>query len=498
MIGGQPQEAQVQRLNGSRGGARRTAAAALLLFLTLPGGGLSLADETAGVATPTDSSWVLSFSNGDTMHCRFHALENGKLALLWDIAPAIPVQVDLNKIDHAVRSQPIEEKIPGEGEILRLRDGSVLYGTVVGFTRTSVQFDITGVGKVTLPRTDISEMVAARNPADAPDSIEGAYVVTTTAGDRLIGDVQQKDGKIVVRGEAVVANCVRSAIEAIAFPLPSASEVPGATPVETRPKPYTVAIALRNGSRLGGKDPSIRAGLMSLRLPGGQRVSVPVAHISEVSFTGPEAIRGTTYSKRILAWGAFADRDDEFVKTLRALKAAKPGWEIVENFSRKFDADFRRELFRSRALLIPEMETWPAEDMTKLGAAFRPIADRYVKSGRNIVILGVTDKQRAFLSAAGLFDVRQNRTVDNQMVTLTPPGKIFGEGVAPSFKALNATYCYFTGPTLPAKILGSCPVGPVVLGRRIGRGWVILMGMDFYEVSPKMGALLANTLTKQR
>jgi hypothetical protein len=494
---GLAQEAQVQRSNGTRGGARRTAAAALFLILTLPGGGLSIADETDAPPPSTDGGWVLSFSNGDTMHCRFHTLESGKLALLWDVAPATPVQVDLKTVDHAVREQPLEQKVPGEGEILRLRDGSVLYGTAVGFTRTSVEFDITGVGNVTLPRTDISEMVRATHPTDAPSAVEGAYVVTTTSGDRLVGDVQQEDGKIVIRSEAIVATCVRSAVQAIAFPLPKGG---GETATErpTAPKPYSVAIALQNGSRLGGTDPSIRAGIMTLKLPGGQGVSVPVANVSEVSFSGPAAIRGATYAKRIMAWGAFADRDDEFVKTLRLLKTAKADWEVVENFSRTFDAEFRRELFRSRALLIPEMETWPAEDMTKLGAALRPIVDRYVKSGRNVVVLGVTDKQRAFLAAAGLFDVRQNRTVDNQMVTLTPPAKIFGDGVAPSFKALNATYCYFTGPTLPATVLGTCPVGPVVLGRRIGRGWVILMGMDFYEVSPKMGNLLSNTLTKQR
>jgi len=440
--------------------------------------------------------WILSFQNGDMMRCRLHGLERGRLSLIWDVAPATPVEVRLNKLDQAIREVELPERRIDNLETLLLRDGSMLFGKLKSLSLDAVHFAADGIGDVRLPRSVVDSFSRGSEDSETPVGEPGRYVIITTAGDRLLGQLEQEqDGRLHIKSAVLDASCALTAVESIAFPVPTDEPAPAAQRSEGI---HTVALALDNGTRLGGTMPKILDGRLSLQLRGGQRVELQVAHVRQLSFGSPDDLTAASTSLRVLAWGRYSDRDDEFKKAVLAVESdTTRKWDVVKNFSDTFDARFKKELLRSRALLVPELQDWPDSPNAGTGGLakqLKPLAERYLRSGHNIVFLAPVDKHAKFLRDAGLIDVSVNGPVDNQTVVFEPKRAGLARSIGPEFKALNATKCYSIGPTLEAEVLAKTPRGAVVVGRKVGSGWVIVIGMDYYESSAHMNQLLINAL----
>jgi len=61
------------------------------------------------------------------------------------------------------------------------------------------------------------------------------------------------------------------------------------------------------------------------------------------------------------------------------------------------------------------------------------------------------------------------------------------------FRGVNATTAYRVGPGLDAEVLAAAGDDrAVVVARRVGRGWVLLLGMDFYDRRVAHDRVLAN------
>ncbi|MEE8105914.1 MAG: hypothetical protein V3T86_10305 [Planctomycetota bacterium] len=474
--------------------ATRAAIIAAAVFLL---GGIGRAEDIEPVKdSDRNDRWILAFLNGDTMRCKLHGLERGRLSLLWDVAPAAPVEVHLDKLEEAIREVGLREQRPENVETLVLRDGSMLFGKLQKLTLGEVHFAAEGVGEVRLPRSVVGSLSRTSVDGDPPIGELGRYVILTTEGDRLLGHLEQEqDGRLHITSSVLNATCAFSAVDSIAFPLP-----PG-EPATTRAQSvrhHTVALALDNGTRLGGTAPKIQNNRLSLELRGGQRIDLPLAHIRQLTFGSPGDLTAASTSARILAWGRYADRDDEFAKAVRAVQSdTRRKWVVVKDFSDAFDAKFKKELYRSRSMLVPELQDWPDSDnagTSKLAKQFKPMAERYLRSGHNIVFLAPVDKHAKFLRDAGLIDISVVAPVDNQTVVFEPDRAALARSIGPEFKALNATKCYAIGPTLEATVLAKTTRGAVIVGRKVGSGWVIVIGMDYYETSAHMNQLLINAL----
>ena len=324
----------------------------------------------------------------------------------------------------------------------------------------------------------------------------------TKSGDILTGELSQNDaGGFVVSRDDLTATLEAGPGVSIVFPradvAPQAADDPFEHP-QGRPehgrrgdeKRIFGAAATRRGSTVIGADPEFDGTRMSLTLVGGGRVTLAADVLGEMSFS---TRGGMLPHAGVLAWGRFADRDDEFKKTLEVLKRdLGPGWRIKEDFG-DFDKAFEDALATSGALLIPEMEQWRGSEMA-LADRLKPLAEAFLRRGGNVVILGPSANATEFLKRAGLIDCTYTTSSSSQKVSFTNAGARISAGVGASFQTANATFFYRAGGSGVTSLAESSSGAPI-LARQVGRGWVIVLGMDYYKHNDQTARLLVNAVT---
>lgn len=464
---------------------------------------------------------VITLGNTDQMRGRLSALADGFLAFYPAVAPDARVQIDLAKVDRVTFREPPKGHKPPKGQLLALRDSSVLYGKFVRLAAESLHFDLEGTGPLAFPRAALDTLVATESKGAASSAPRDPrqHVVVLKSGSVLIGGLEQDaTGLLVVRGGDVHARFRYAAVASIAFPRPPSAKVPKwarsgpaldeEEPDEERGLPRDVPrdvppakrlelraiVSTLRGTRLTGIVPKLEGDRLALTLAGGHRITLPLEQILEVSFTSTGA---ASLRRVVLVWGAHADRSEEFPRTTAILKERLgSGWRLVENFSADLDASFRRALAGAGVLLIPEMERWGSSSgKGQLGARLKPMAQSFLRRGGNIVILGTTSSQTSFLSQAGLLDVTQSNSSSGSQVRFTPEGRRIAQGIGDAFQTTNSTMFYAIRPSLKAVALAGAASSTPIVARRAGQGWIILLGMDYYESNEQTKKLLINAMT---
>ncbi len=460
---------------------------------------------------------VLTLGNTDQMRGRLSGLGGGFLAFYPAVAPDARVQIDLVKVDRVTFREPPKGHKPPKGQLLTLRDSSVLYGKFIKLAAESLHFDLEGTGPLAFPRAALDTLVATESKGAASSAPRDPrqHVVALKSGSVLIGGLEQDaTGLLVVRGGDVHARFRYAAVASITFPRPPPAKVPKwarsgpaldeEEPDEERGLPRDAPPAKRlelraivstlRGTRLTGIAPKLEGDRLALTLAGGHRITLPLEQILEVSFTSTGA---ASLRRVVLVWGAHADRSEELPRTTAILKERLgSGWRLVENSSADLDAGFRRALEGAGVLLIPEMERWGSSaGKGQLGARLKPMARSFLRRGGNIVILGTTSSQTSFLSQAGLLDVTQSNSSSGSQVRFTPEGRRIAQGIGDAFQTTNSTMFYAIRPSLKAVALAGAASNTPIVARRAGQGWIILLGMDYYESNEQTKKLLINAIT---
>ncbi len=520
---------------------------ALLILLCL---GLARAGEPPGGEPPKAGDgqekpkydWVLVFANGDRLHCRVHDLEGGKLSFSSRMAPGRRLSVEMTKVESLARLEMPQGRSLPWADALRLRNGSLFYGRFVGLTEKTIkfkvvdgdlatfpraavrmlstpagakqvrladgtvylgkllkrgakdlEFDVEKIGKVKIPLDKVVSLSAPDEPVAEAIGRANAHVVVTAEGDLLIGDLKQADdGWLEIGGRAVKARCNPDAIRAVVFPTLK-GEAPAA-----KPKGKAVGVILANGSTAVGFKPVIKDGRFSFTLARGGEMSLPMAAVARLSLAGDLLFLSQVGSRRILVWGRYSDRAEEYARSVAVLKKHMGKTHtIVENFTENFDKAFKRELMRSRVLVIPELEKWVTSRSNALAVQLKPMAEAFLRRGGNIVILGAETSQCLFLRQAGLIDVQRiNSSSSGSLAfTGTPAGKAISKGIGASFTLTNSTVIYRPGTTFKGQqALNTNTSASAIVARKVHRGWVIVMGMDYHSQNAGTEKLLVNAV----
>lgn len=98
------------------------------------------------------------------------------------------------------------------------------------------------------------------------------------------------------------------------------------------------------------------------------------------------------------------------------------------------------------------------------------------------------------LREAGLPDVSRVGHYDNVDVPFMPAGKRVSRDVGAGFRTENATFFFRIGGRYPAETWAETDNGAVIVARRVGRGWVVLLGMAFCKRSDQINRILANAV----
>lgn len=455
---------------------------ALLAFLLVPM--LYAAEE------PEQKEYTFFLANSDHVNGRLLKIQDGKAFFTFHSTAFTKslIKLDLRKLEHLDFGNERLFRKDSYGERLLLRDGSLLYGSFIKLTDRSLHFEVEEMGLLEVPRSEIAKLIRKGDDPGKSDVAPEAHVVATAEGDLLWGDLsQQEGGTLTISRKDLKATVRITSVVSVIFPV-------SARPPE-KDERLMCRINTRRGSLIAGTDPKVEQRGFSLVPSGGRRVTVPIDNIVDVSF----GTNNTRYRRGILAWGAHCDRNDEYRKTINIIKKYLPAWRITEDFS-KIDANFKKELMRSRVLLIPEQEKWTAPTSSQ-ATLFKPLAEAFLSRGGTIIFLGVNNFGiLGFLKTAELFDldlVEYNRNPDSQGATVpfTEAGRKIAKGIGTSFVTVNSTYFLAIKKRIKATAFARSASGAPIVARRAGRGWIIAMGMDYHEHSKQTERLLINAIT---
>ncbi len=442
-----------------------------------------------GAATTQPAPFAaVTFSNGDCVRARIVEVARGQARLALEIAPDQLVTVDVARISLIEIANAAE----GEGEVVELRDGTRLVGKSLRFENGSMLLDLREGGRLAIPLHRLQLYRRPQSPLPEEASTNKNSVVIDN-GDVLVGDISvTPDGSLAIKGTVNVTVAHRQV--AGIYPPPSAApqaeDANDAAASDPAGKGVSV-VALTYGAVLAGSDLAVARGELSLTLPIGRRITVPLRSVLRMEPAQSAAAISGTGLRNVLAWGPWSDRDQEFPWTVSALKDKLPaGWKVHEDFSTSFDRDFQRRLATCRTLLIPELENWGSDPRAELAKALKPLAERFLRAGGNIVICGAAEGPLAFLKEAGILDATKSGQSNTDAVNFTAPGKKLSAKVGNSFTVCNSTYFYRLAGKGESWAEGA--QGSAILARRVGRGYVILMGMDYYTRTDALNQLLAN------
>ncbi|MBN1242095.1 MAG: hypothetical protein JXA15_05230 [Spirochaetales bacterium] len=449
--------------------------------------GLMLVAAASGQAV---APFTFKFPGGDSLSGELAGLSASALKLKPAIAPTITLEVPLSKVSGFFRASIDALPPRTDLDVLVLRDGARLNGRFSGVESGTVRFDAEGVGAVRLPLDLVESLVRNGNPSPARLGATDRSQVTTRSGSVLFGNLAAEGAStIVVSGLDVSSRLSVDAVASILFPEPQ-------TPAAPYPKGVIVAnVELANGSVLSGTNAELKGGQLVFQLAGKQSVSIPLISVAGVTFGETGAFAS---SKQILLWSAFADlsgggeRDNTRTVLADGLGSS---WKIVELENPDISAEFKAKLFASRALVIPEPENFDA-DPEELGLALKPLLADYLSKGGTVIILGATGSSLGMFGTAGLVELGESNSIwGEEFVTWTASAPAaYRKGIDAEFPSLNATYLYSVDPSTPAATLAEYEGGAAILLRKVGRGRVVVMGFDFYEIKDGAARALVNAV----
>ena len=471
--------------------------------------------------------WLATFANGDAIRCRLVAFDRTALRFESAFAEGTVLAVPLTQVAQLERGESVEsaaktaEAIAAAPDRFDLTGGVTLPGKLLAFDATEVTAEVPTLGVVRLAWADLQAIRRASvDPQPYATRDAGLALLVTRGGDRLTGTVQAAaDGSsVTIRSEALEARVTFDAVAVLFLPIASAEGAAkgdgeqegdgegdegdgdgkeGEAADETGPASMT--LVLDGELEIAVVDPTSDGEAITFRLGRGEPIRVPLARVTSMGFS--EGASRLTGRRTILVWGAFSDRDQEYAWTRDLAKKHLEGFKFVETFTETFDSDFRKELFRSRALLIPEMEKWKHGTGERLAESLGPIVRAYLRAGGHIVVCGVSNSHTEFLRRAEIIDVTQKGgTADGQAVKPTTLGRVYFDGVKNgTFQAMNATHILQAGASMPGiAVYAEAPGGAVLIGRRVGRGMAFAIGSDFYQRTDEAGLVLANLLSPGR
>ncbi len=456
----------------------------VLVAAVSPAGAEGGATDGEAEASADDGSVMIVFENEDQVHARILGIEEGELVFALVVAPEQPLRADMDRVNRIAADRKVG--VPPEKARLMLHTGTTLFGALVGFEDGGLVFADDDVGELTIPMETVA---AYESGASVPLTEEidfTKHVIQSASGDVLVGKPRTAGPKTIqVKGEEVELAIESDEISAMYFPAPDDKD-------ELEDATFRL-VQLTSGAVLTGRRLAMEDEKLSVELHKAGSVSVPMAKVAEISVVRGPVVAGRSHLRRVLVWGGMADQDEELARTIAALQEKLPGWEIERNVSREFDNEFARKLMRCRALVIAEQESWGGGH-DELARQLGPLAKRFLQSGGNIVLLGMVERETGFCREAGLIDYQKVNAGDNMAISFTEAGEALGRGVGGTFTSTNSTMRYRSGDAIPSKVLATDDRGAAIIGRRASRGWVILMGMDYYAHNDGTKQVLANAV----
>lgn len=460
----------------------------------------SAVDAAPATVADEDSEgpFVVSLVNGDRITGTLVGLDERTLRFKPDAAVDAAVDVPLARVDDVGRSVPAEPFEP-RGDRVYPVTGGVIHGELEGIDAQGITIDAHLVGTMKLPLETVAAFV--RDGVEQPERTAPArfHEIHDASGSRLVGHVDFAPTGLAVTAEGLAATVALRQVDVILFPSDQAA-ADGENAVEIEGEGEADAdrlltLELANGSEIIGRRPQLEQDRIVVELGGGKRVPVPLEHVSRMSFGSEGGPAGGR--RRVVFWSTFADTEEEAAHMVEALREGLPrGWQVEADGEFAGIADLAEALGKAGVLVVPEMEEFEADeapDTEQIGALLRGFLTR----GGTIVVAGLDDSTASYWEATGLFSVTSSDRQDDGSFTFVR-GHPLAAGAGESFEAVNGTSAYETEDEDLVPVARQRDGAAAVLAKRVGRGSIVILGMDYFERSDAIDRVLVNAATAGR
>ena len=430
-----------------------------------------------------ESNVVIRFSNDEMMSGKILKLQNDRLNCFLDMSPGKEMNLSLQRIIQ-LNFKPVKETKFKYRQKIYLTDGSTLNGEFVKLENDKIIFKESCLSILKLKRSNVSAIQSLNNGLFPNNSSLSS--ITTKKGDIIYGDISSTPkGRILISSASLEAKILSKDVESMHFVRNVKVDQ-----LNNGNNKLSLLIELVSGSFLNAYNASIKDNKVTFDGLFENRLSVDLVKVKNIGIMSKNSKKNL---KKVMLWGAFADKTDEYQKTKNILKKHLNSWQIVENFSINLDDDFSRSLQTCRNLVIAEMENYDSEKGLIFAEKFMVHASRFLKTGGNIIILGARKSDSEFYKKAGLIELHQVQNTKGLKVKFNVNAKHLGHGIGDHFMSLDATHFYDVKDKL-SMAMATNEKGAAVVSRRIGNGYVIAIGMDYYESSIQTERLLINAI----
>lgn len=164
--------------------------------------------------------------------------------------------------------------------------------------------------------------------------------------------------------------------------------------------------------------------------------------------------------------------------------------------------DLAAELPNHDILIIPEQENAYRNNMTMVGQAWTPILPNWVQSGGIVILMTYYEMEMVeqgitahIYNETGLIQYSGVNDVTFSTIYRVNTSDALARGIAASWVAPDGSVSFDTSEETQVVDDGTYPV---VIHKILGKGHVILMGIDFYSLEPNSQEILANAIKLHR
>lgn len=458
--------------------------------------GAAKPDDDGGDATrpppPADEPggpFIVTLGNGDRLTGSITTLGPRGLQIRPDVAAGGVVDVPLARIDGIERRVPIEP-LEARGDRLLPVAGGAMSGELVGMKAQGVTIDVHLVGRVQLPLTALAAFVREGETPPERTAEPRFAEVHTKSGSLVVGHLAFESTGLGVSNAGLSAKIAFEQIRAILFPA-DGQAAPAADASACR-------IELCNGSEICCAAAELDGAALRVRIGGTEPIVVPLDHVSRLAFGAGGAAGGR---RRVVIWSMFVDADEEGKNMSTALREGlPPGWAVADDADLR-DADaLTRGLPQAGVFVVPEMESFEqarAPDPEKFGKVLRG----FLATGGTVVICSIDGETQKFWEQTGLLTLTSLDRVaedEDEGSFAFVPGHWLGAKVGESFQGTNGTYAYQTDDEDLQPVATNHGEAAAALVKKVGRGRIVLLGMDFYHRSEAIDRVLVNAVTGGR
>ena len=432
------------------------------------------------------------------------------IPVLTDREVSVPVAnvSSIRKLHETVKPKDGEE--PGQSEpdasvaslrMVTFRSGSSLPGRLIRASEDELVLSFGQAGELSVPLAEIASITPLTSRGAGAGNLpkpEGRHVAKLTTGEVITGNIAPVKGesdRLTISSPILSGEFPLILVESLLFP-ERHQPIPEVNETDSNEVKRVAMVGFQGGASLASPTIQLEDERVQLEVWKGVPFEISADLVQSIVFLNQ---RGTRPNGPILLWGWMADSDDEFEKTRKAMDKAVIGRELIVLEGDEDKADFDATLQRSSTLVIGEWESFNEAEFDRhlAGEGGLPLGEQlqtFVSRGGIAIFLGISGSNAKRIGQLGLGEITSSGSVgDGSDLELTGPGEGFASVLPEKIQTTNSTARY-TVPDgsdwIPFVRAATDASAVPVVGRRIGSGWVFLMGCDFYETNEAMTRIL--------